>query len=166
MFLFKERHRHLYLFCFLIFVSCLCVSTNAQPIDEQATPEFTSPPSVISDSGHTRLDWTLSKDVLQTQFPIFELQQSKASDFSNSIVRYQGPDTASFISGLPNGVYHFRVRSHFSAEQISNWSKPVVVEVQHHSLLLAYILFAIGLIVFAATVYVVVSGTRNTQTID
>ncbi len=162
----RDHYHCLYGSYLILFVSCLCVSINAQPIGDSATPEFTVSQTIVSDSGHTRLAWSIPQELLLTQTPEFELQQSNASDFSNFIVCYKGPDTASFISGLPNGMYHFRVRSHFSDDQISGWSKPIVVQVKHHSLQLAYFLFAIGFFVFAATVYVIVSGTRNPNTLE
>jgi hypothetical protein len=71
---------------------------------------------------------------------------------------YHGPDRASFISGLNNGTYYYRVKS-----EDSDWSKTLVVEVKHHSLRLAMILFAVGGVVFLLTVAVVVEGTFRTK---
>ena len=45
--------------------------------------------------------------------------------------------------------------------QTGEWSEPIELTVQHHSLQLAFSLFAIGLFVFAATVFVVINGSMK-----
>ncbi|MBZ0254789.1 hypothetical protein K8I31_01920 [bacterium] len=107
--------------------------------------------------------WELPNRSLDEEIT-FELQQSNSPEFSNSITRYKGPDAASFISGLPNGTYYYRVRCIDAKDAISGWSEPAVITIQHHSMLLAFSLFFIGMFVFAATVFVVVYGSRTKPT--
>ena len=102
--------------------------------------------------GHIRLEW--QSETGNT----FELQQSFTRDFSHPKVIYLGPDRASFISGLQNGSYYYRVRA-----SDGEWSEVVIVDVQHQSLKLAFALFGIGGVVFLVTVYVVVHGVRSTS---
>ena len=102
--------------------------------------------------GHIRLDWT-AKDA-----GVFELEQATDDSFSNAKTIYSGPDLASFISGLRDGMYHYRVRDKGGA-----WSDQLTVEVQHQSLKLAFTLFGIGGVVFLLTVLVVVQGARKSS---
>jgi hypothetical protein len=68
---------------------------------------------------------------------------------------YQGRDTARVMTGLPDGDYRYRV------EGDSGVSSPVSVTVAHHSLNRAFGFFAVGLLVFVATLWLVVRGERR-----
>jgi hypothetical protein len=103
--------------------------------------------------GHIRLDWKGVKNAK------YELQRALKSDFTDPVMLYRGPDQASFISGMDDGVYYFRVR-----ETEGVWSEVLTVQVAHQSLRLAFILFGIGGIVFLFTVIVVVNGARRYAT--
>ena len=107
---------------------------------------------INSPEGHIRLEWAADQE------STFELQRSLTSDFNSPTVLYRGPDRASFISGLENGTYYFRIR-----EQNGVWSETLTVIVKHQSLLLAFMLFTIGAIVFLLTVWVVVRGAHETM---
>ena len=100
-----------------------------------------------SNSGHIKLEW-------DSEGPSdFVLQQDITNDFTNPKTIYQGPDRASFVSGLPNGNYYYRVRS-----DSGKWSETLLVTVQHQSLRLAFMLAGLGAIVFMMTVFVVIKG--------
>jgi len=88
----------------------------------------------------------------------YELQSANSRDFDPADVEYRGPDRASFISGLENGTYFYRVRA-----KDGLWSDVLLLEVKHQSLQLAFTLFGLGAIVFFLTVWVVVSGARKVQ---
>ncbi|MEJ2595056.1 MAG: hypothetical protein P8100_08005 [bacterium] len=107
---------------------------------------------IASSSGYIKLSWESDKDSL------FILQKSDSPDFRDAEVIYSGPDKASFISGLENGRYYFRIRP---ADK--SWSDTVLVEVKHQSLQLAFTLFGLGAIVFLLTVFVVADGVRKTS---
>lgn len=102
------------------------------------------------EEGHIRLEWAAERDT------IFELQQSRTADFADPLTIYRGPDLASFISGLKNGTYYYRVRV-----PDDSWSDTMTIEVQHQSLQLALTLFGVGCVVFLLTVFVVVNGARQ-----
>ena len=92
------------------------------------------------------------------------MQQGFDSLFDSTRIRYTGPDMASYISGLKNGDYYFRVRTvtdHGNAH--GDWSGTVTVTVEHHSLTLALTLAGLGGLVFLLTVAVVVQGTRASE---
>ena len=105
--------------------------------------------------GHIRLEWSADHETT------FELQRAQTAAFTDSLTIYTGPDRASFISGLENGTYYFRVR-----ETGKEWSDIMTVLVEHQSLRLAFTLFTIGGIVFLLTVFVVVNGARRTAEVS
>jgi len=165
---FKEKDNlsfHLtHLIRWLSFASLLCGIAVAQPVSENAIPVFTSPNPAVSDSGYTKLVWSYSNYPVIPEHIEFELQQSTSIDFQNSVLKYKGQDTATYISGLPNGTYFFRIRAiHHNTQQSGEWSEPLTLAVQHHSLYLAFILMAVGAVVFASTVAVIVRGAATTS---
>ena len=113
--------------------------------------EFLLDAEVINLSdGHIKLQWKAENNTT------FELQQATTANFSNAATIYQGPDQASFISGLKDGDYFYRVRA-----VGRTWSKPLLIKVEHQSLTLAFTLFGVGAVVFLLTVLVVVKGVRQ-----
>jgi len=139
-------------------------STNVQDsvvLNENKTiPTFDQPDSNFTQSGSLKLSWTIKDSVLQSDLIQFELQQSQDAVFDSILVRYQGTDLATYISGLAEGTYHYRVRTIID-NSTSDWSEPLLVVVKHHSLQLAFILFGIGAVVFLSTVFVVVRGVKE-----
>ena len=90
------------------------------------------------------------------------MQTSGDSTFAKYETLYQGPDFATFLSGLPNGHYYYRVRTIAEDTQTPGaWSATVTATVKHHSLAFALSLFGIGAIVFALTVGIVKQGNRR-----
>jgi hypothetical protein len=68
---------------------------------------------------------------------------------------YEGTDTARVMTGLPSGDYTYRVDGE------SGHSEPRSVTVAHHSLTRAFSFFGVGLLVFIATIFLVVRGERE-----
>ena len=118
-------------------------------------PAFDLPSEVVSEDGHIKLSWNISEPAA-----VVEVQQSGASDFHQAKIIYKGPDNATFVSGLKDGEYYYRVR-----HQGGNWSDSIQVSVQHHSLSLAFTLLGLGAFVFFLTVFVVIKGALQT-TVD
>jgi len=115
-----------------------------------------------TNSGRIKLVWLVDEDILDQNLILFELQQSEDSNFTNAKTRYSGPDLASYISGLPNGSYYYRVRSVSSDGLVAGpWSETISVVVKHHSLKLALVLFGLGGVVFILTVILVLRGVRS-----
>lgn len=83
---------------------------------------------------------------------LYELQESDAADLGEPRIRYRGPATRTFLSGLLDGSYHYRVRARSrDGAPWSAWSQPLVLEVRHHPLPLTFALFGLGAVVFALT---------------
>lgn len=132
--------------------------------DSSLVTQFELEPVNTTNSGSIGLSWRLADDDVSLDSIVFELEEANDSLFDSSRDRYIGPDLATYLSGLENGSYYFRVRALTAARVIAGpWSEPIVVKVEHHSLKLAYSLFIIGGIVFLATLGVVIHGTRTKE---
>lgn len=107
--------------------------------------------------GIVKLEWNSSKSIEDDELT-FELHQSLQSDFNSYKLIYEGVDKGSFLSGLNDGQYFYRVR-----EQGGVWSTPVAVEVKHHPLKLALVLMGIGAFVFLSTIILVLKGSRSSK---
>jgi hypothetical protein len=120
----------------------------AQPHD--VVPQLTSDSDVAS-AGFFQLSW-------KTDAQRVELQEATNPGFRNAKTFYIGPDRASVISGKPNGSWYYRVRA-LDPEQ-GGWSEPVTVLVDHHDLSRALMFLFVGVIVFVATVVMILRGGR------
>ncbi|MEJ2609076.1 MAG: hypothetical protein P8179_03090 [Candidatus Thiodiazotropha sp.] len=76
-------------------------------------------------------------------------------DHNDKQLIYQGTDTARVMTGLPNGTYRYQVQGE------TGWSKPCSVTVAHHSLIRAFSFFSLGILVFLATLFIVVRGEKK-----
>ncbi len=145
-------------------VLLLCMGTISPPLlGQQAVPtvQFTNNPTLASNAGHTRLAWQTAGANGNSQAPItYEVQQASTPGFEHAKLLYRGPDVATFVSGLPNGTYYYRVRS--AGPTINGpWSATVQLTVQHHSLQLTYLLMALGGTVFLMTVALIIRGSKQ-----
>lgn len=122
-----------------------------------SAPTPLMPSDNFSDSGYIKIQWDDDNNIPNATF---RLEQSEDPDFQDPKVVYTGPDRASFISGLPNGHYYFRIRTE-AGDEISEWSSTISVRVKHHSLTMALSLASLGLVVFMLTVAVVISGVKK-----
>ena len=105
-----------------------------------------------TDTGHFTLSWGVTEDDGSVHF--FVVEQAREADFSDARILYEGDATASSMSGLLDGVYHYRAR--LSDSDI--WSDPIAVVVQHHSLTQAFIFLGMGAVVFLATGVLIIAG--------
>lgn len=74
----------------------------------------------VSDNGSVTLTWEKAAEL------VIELQHSTDPDFPEPVVRYRGADPGSVITGLPEGVHHFRIGDTSSG----GWSPPLAVTVE------------------------------------
>ncbi|PHN06316.1 hypothetical protein [Flavilitoribacter nigricans] len=142
--------------------TCLLVlflTLGLKAIDPEP-PQFENPPENFTESGYIKLSWEWIPGAESANGHEFELQQAPDAQFSSSTAIYQGQDFATFLSGLKNGDYYYRVRVKEGGPW-SAWSEPTLVRVQHHSLSLAFTLFGLGALVFLLTVGIVVQGNRK-----
>ena len=140
-----------------LFLNFWLFAMGIQSVAELPQPRWVSPAEspFLADEGKCLLQWELP-DSKGTSFT-FQVEQSNDPDFSSPRVRYQGPDLATYISGLPEGTHHYRVRS-ISDQENGPWSRIMEVKVEFVSQNLVISLFLLGTIVFAATVWAIWKG--------
>ena len=124
-------------------------------------PVFLNERELSSNSGYLSLNWDYSDSTDIT----FVLEASRDSLFKDADILYEGPDRATFISGLEDGKYFYRLRA-FDGNQYSAWSGVTRVLIKHHSLSFALFLFGVGMLVFAATVGIIIYGNRQVETLN
>lgn len=103
--------------------------------------------------GVVKLEWSVNA---QTILENYELQEANTPSFTQPKKRYKGEDTGTFISGLMDGTYYYRVR-----KTDGDWSNTVSVQIKHHSLTLAINLLILGAIVFLITTAVILFSLKN-----
>lgn len=112
----------------------------------------------IATAGYYSLNWKAAG-----RGAVFELQEAGSAGFAEGEARYIGPDTAIQLSGLSDGDYFYRVRVIEPRSEATGWSEVVQVQVEHHPLSRALIFFTVGLIVFLATVILIVRGSKSVK---
>ena len=116
-----------------------------------------------TNSGSVKLSWHSQSAAPSAANVEFELQRATNRSFSDAHTYYRGPDLATYVSGLANGSYYYRIREIRNTGQYSVWSTPVEVIVEHHSLNLAFTLFGLGAVVFILTLVIVLKGAPTRE---
>jgi hypothetical protein len=129
-------------------------------------PVFETDSSNFTNSGSIKLSWYSGHEEGIDRETEYELQRATKPDHSDAKTYYRGPDLATYISGLADGRYYFRIREVAGELPQSDWSTTVEVAVEHHSLNLALTLFGIGGLVFILTLIVVLRGAALTSESD
>ena len=137
-----------------IFLISISTSASAESI-KKPIPDV--PLKINNDSGYFSIEWNEDK---KHPDAIYILEQSKNKEFETKKTIYKGLDRASFISGLPDGTYYYRIRKVINGEK-SPWSNTITVNIEHHSLYLALSLAVVGFIVFASTAGIIIKGVRT-----
>jgi len=107
----------------------------------------------VSNAGYYQLTWSWPTAPSDTHYSLLESTAAHSNGQWHQV--YAGPDLASVISGKRNGTYLYMVRAISESGKILAHSLPMKVVVSHHSLVRAWIVFAIGAFIFLATLYVI-----------
>jgi hypothetical protein len=83
--------------------------------------------------------------------------EETSGDEETPRVIYKGADTATVISGKPDGIYTYKVKS----EDSRHVSNLLTVTVEHHSLTSAFNFFWIGAIVFIFILIAILRGNKQ-----
>ena len=113
----------------------------------------------ISTAGYFHLTWKAKNPDVPGLDDEYVVEQSRTPTFEKTRILYRGSEKASLISGLSDGLYYYRVRQ----KHETNWSKPIRVEVRHHSLATALQFFGLGLLVFMLTLLTILRGIKQTR---
>jgi len=110
----------------------------------------------ISNDGSFTLSWEIPRNSR------IELQQAaQQQNIFNTI--FTGADSATVITGLPDGEYLYRARLTDASGNLSDWSPTSVITVQHHSISRALSFFLVGAIVFVTTLLLILLGGKASK---
>lgn len=101
----------------------------------------------VATAGYFQLRWIADSGI--------ELQESRSADFETLRTVYAGSDAARVISGKADGDWYYRATTN------GNVSNTIKVTVRHHPVERAFGFFAVGLVVFLATLSLIISGARD-----
>ena len=105
----------------------------------------------VANAGYFGLRWGEDAE----EAGVWRLERDNMPSFESAVVVYEGPDHGTFESGLPDGIYYYRLIR-------EGRTGPVyTVEVQHHSLSRAFLFLGIGAIVFLALLFVLIRALRR-----
>ncbi|MBW7857846.1 MAG: hypothetical protein H3C43_06075, partial [Leptonema sp. (in: Bacteria)] len=108
----------------------------------------------ISSTGNFQLSWGLEQTKSYTNdLPIYLLEECN----NTCKLLYQGHDTASVISGRPNGNYHFKISEQSQPNQFSE----ITVQVIHYDLQSGLWVLLVGFLLFVICILIIVFGEAN-----
>ncbi len=131
----------------LVWLLLAAPAAGAKPVLATDTP--------LATAGYYQLHWTA--DTPQVTIEV------RSRDSQRAHTLYTGPDRATVISGQANGTRIYRAGEIGPGGNIIAWSEPVTVTVAHHPLSRALAFFAVGAVVFLATVVLIARGARGQQ---
>lgn len=111
----------------------------------------------LANAGYYQLKWHLPSG----RETVFEVQEAARSTFQDPQQVYRGRDLARVLSGRPDGEYYYRVRAVSDQGVPGPWSNSVHVRVDYLPLSRAFTFFGLGALVFVATLFVILEGTRR-----
>lgn len=85
------------------------------------------------------------------------MERDNDPTFANPLVVYHGPDHGTFESGLPDGVYHYRL------ERAGAVGPVYTVEVRHHSLDRAFLFLGTGATVFLVLLFILIRADGRSR---
>lgn len=172
----ERRWRWIVLFCTGLSLLCnyaLAAETSSADeanLDPNLTINKGEP--ILSRAGYFHLEWGGAGTASSEEKLDYILEESLSSDFSTRKILFHGGDTASTISGKPDGAYYYRicrVRSDLPADQVPTEADadkcgPILrAEVRHHSLIRAFSFLGAGFIVFLSTALLIILGGRHIE---
>ena len=114
-------------------------------------------PTLASSDGTVKLKWGKQAEVLPTEaageLATYQLEQGIDPDFAHPVLRFEGTDVESYLSGLPEGRHYFRVR-----RSGGDWSIPIEVTVTFIDRFHLFLLLGIGFAVASMTAGAIISG--------
>lgn len=155
-------HRTIAMLVLVLLVAPLEASAQDARADDAhpPAPQWDHALELGAEAGYVQLRWLPPENEDSVDW-VYELQEGRRPEFSTGDRHYEGHHTSSFVSGLENGTFYFRVRVRHpdagaapearKSDAWSAWSQTVRVEVVHHPRELALALMGLGALVFVAT---------------
>ncbi|HZD53399.1 MAG TPA: fibronectin type III domain-containing protein [Woeseiaceae bacterium] len=117
----------------------------------RAAPVELSADTAVATAGFFQLRWQARGAVL--------IEEDTEREFTSPRVIYRGADNARVLSGKPDGRWYYRARTAGSG---GAFGEVLEVTVRHHPIERAFAFFALGALVFLATLGVIIRGARST----
>lgn len=133
--------------------------------DELTEVGFDSPagPEAAAPEGHLKFAWASDTDLPEGASYVFE--RSRVLEFADPVELYRGSDKGTYVSGLAEGMYYFRV--YMEKDKLSGPRGPVLsVNVQYVDRGKVATLMIVGFVVFVATVAAILVGHFRTREAD
>ncbi|MDQ8202896.1 hypothetical protein [Pelagicoccus sp. SDUM812003] len=138
-------------FILLVAASLVALHGRASIFSSPETDDY------FTDDGTVPLAWAAT-----TEGDEFEVRRWQAGGDPQGVLVYQGGDTASFLSGLPEGVFEIRVRSRGQGEPFPEWEDAHLrVTVDYKDMRVVAALMGAGFLTFIAIVATIVVGHRR-----
>jgi hypothetical protein len=118
---------------------------GAAPVELHASTD-------VATAGYFQLRWSVPGEAVV-------LQEDTTPAFTSPRLVYRGPDNARVLSGKTDGEWYYRART---AGAESAFGEVLEVTVRHHPLSRAFAFFALGALVFLATLAAIITGARST----
>lgn len=134
----------------LVLGGVLATANAAPTVTSDIKPDAEG--KLTSDDGTIDLVWTGGHGPC-------ELQQARDESFADARSRYEGEDTETVLTGLADGVYHFRVREVPSG----GWSEPLVVNVESMNRGTLFLLLGTGAFVAVSTIGSILYGYHKNR---
>lgn len=91
------------------------------------------------------------------------MQGARSGSFAEPIDYYSGLDERTFLSGLAEGTYFFRVRALDAESRPGEWSEVLAIKVDYVDRWKVNLLMLIGLLCLLATVVIIVRGSLRAE---
>jgi len=140
-----------------------CSAGTLRGADPLPGVRFSDYPETVreADEGWLSLDWAVADETLPAEAE-FVVEQASTASFSDPREKYRGRDGATFISGLPEGAYFYRVRIE-TDERAGPWSEVLEVDVDYGNRTQVWVLMGAGTVAFLATVGTLIANHQRTS---
>jgi hypothetical protein len=158
----------------LVMLAAVRVAPAAPPVADFVLDEADAATRTLSGAtaeGHVSLSVQTTDPAAEGVAVTFEVQRARDAAFTDPVVHHDSAAPRLFVSGLADGVHHFRVRARaITADADADadadpvwgpWSEAVTFEVQHQSMALAWTLFGSGAFLFVALVVIIVRSAGD-----
>ena len=150
------------LYCRKVQPSVLCLVLFLCAFTAQAAPKIElHSDTVLATAGYYQLTWSWAGAPADIHYSLVEISSANKNSDGHEI--YDGPDLASVISGKPNGTYGYRISAFDDQHNMVAQSQQLKVIVAHHSLTRAWLIFALGALVFVVILVVVQRESAKSQ---
>lgn len=147
------------------FLSVLLMFSGAIEYRAFGDVTFVSPETseVTTDDGTVSLVWKES-DVENLPNREYEVRRWKQGGSEEGVLVYKGSDTATFLSGLDEGVYEMQVRSRMGSDPYPEWGDAsLVVTVDYIDMNTVWVLMSAGFVSFVALLAAIIVGSKKTS---